>query len=56
MLRKFSIQLRLVAGFATLLVCLCTIAAAGVAGFQYLNEQIRVYTKSVRSRSNSCQR
>ena len=42
MLRKFSIRIRLVAGFATLLVCLCTIAGAGLAGFQYLNEQIRV--------------
>ena len=42
MLRNFSIRLRLVAGFATLLVCLCTIAGAGLAGFQYLNEQIRV--------------
>ena len=42
MLRKFSIRIRLVAGFGTLLVCLCTIAGAGLAGFQYLNEQMRV--------------
>ncbi len=42
MLRNFSIRIRLFAGYATLLACLCTIAAAGLAGFQYLNERIRV--------------
>ena len=42
MLRNFSIRIRLVAGFATLLVCLCSVAGAGLAGFQYLNERMRV--------------
>lgn len=42
MVRNFSIRVRLVAGFATLLICLCTIASAGLVGFQYLNEQMRV--------------
>lgn len=42
MLRNLSIRVRLVAGFSTLLVCLCTIAGAGFIGFQYLNDQIRV--------------
>ena len=42
MLRNFSIRIRLFAGYATLLICLCTIAGAGLAGFQYLNERMRV--------------
>ena len=42
MLRNFSIRIRLVVGFSTLLICLCAIASAGLAGFQYLNEQMRV--------------
>lgn len=42
MLRTLSIRVRLFAGYATLLVLLCTIAGAGIAGFQYLNERMRV--------------
>jgi methyl-accepting chemotaxis protein-1 (serine sensor receptor) len=42
MLRSFSIRIRLFAGFATLLVCLCAIAGAGLTGFRYLNERMRV--------------
>jgi len=33
---------RLFAGFATLLICLCAIAVAGLTGFRYLNERMRV--------------
>ena len=40
--RNFTIRIRLLAGFATLLLCLCTIAGAGLFGYQYLNEHMRI--------------
>ena len=40
--RNFTIRIRLLAGFATLLLCLCTIAGAGLFGYQYLNERMRI--------------